>query len=77
MKLLTVFNCPKKIGVCLDTCHVWDAGYDIAGHLDEVLTQFDRVIGLSKLKAIHLNNTKNPFEHEKIAMLRLQPDKSH
>lgn len=51
----------EKLGVCLDTCHVWDAGYDIAGHLDEVLTEFDRVIGLSKLKAIHLNNTKNPL----------------
>lgn len=60
-----------KIGVCLDTCHVYDAGYDIVGDLDGVLEEFDRVIGLDKLKAIHLNDSKNPFEshkdrHEKI-----------
>ncbi len=47
------------IGVCLDTCHVWDGGYDIAGHLDEVLTQFDKLIGLNRLKAIHLNDSMN------------------
>lgn len=51
----------EKIGVCLDTCHVWDAGYDIANHLDEVLAEFDRVIGLSRLKAIHLNDSQNPL----------------
>lgn len=50
-----------KMGVCLDTCHVWDGGYDIADHLDEVITQFDRVIGLNRLKAIHLNNSQNPL----------------
>lgn len=50
-----------KMGVCLDTCHIWDGGYDIANHLDEVLTQFDRVIGLNRLKAIHLNNSLNPL----------------
>ena len=50
-----------KMGVCLDTCHVWDGGYDIAGHLDEVLTEFDRVIGLSRLRAIHLNDSMNPL----------------
>ena len=60
-----------KIGVCLDTCHVYDAGYDIVGDLDGVLEEFDRIIGLDKLKAIHLNDSKNPFEshkdrHEKI-----------
>ena len=49
-----------KLGVCLDTCHVWDAGYDIAGNLDGVLEEFDRVIGLSRLCAIHLNDSKNP-----------------
>lgn len=49
------------LGVCLDTCHVWDGGYDIAQHLDEVLTEFDRIIGLSRLKAIHLNDSKNPL----------------
>lgn len=49
-----------KMGVCLDTCHVWDGGYDIAGDLDGVLTEFDRVIGLSRLKAVHLNDSLNP-----------------
>ncbi len=60
-----------KLGVCFDTCHVYDAGYDIVNRLDEVLEQFDQIIGLDKLKAIHLNDSKNPFEshkdrHEKI-----------
>lgn len=50
----------EKMGVCLDTCHVSDAGYDVVGRLDEVLTQFDKVIGLSRLKAIHLNDSMNP-----------------
>lgn len=49
------------MGVCLDTCHVWDGGYDIVNHLDEVLTEFDRIIGLSRLKAIHLNDSLNPL----------------
>lgn len=49
-----------KMGVCLDTCHVSDAGYDLIHDLDGVLTEFDRVIGLSRLKAIHLNDSKNP-----------------
>ena len=47
------------VGVCLDTCHVWDAGYDIAGDLDGVLTEFDRIIGLDRLRAIHLNDSMN------------------
>ena len=51
----------EKMGVCLDTCHVWDGGYDIAGDLDGVLAEFDRVIGLDRLKAIHLNDSKNPL----------------
>ena len=51
---------PDKVGVCLDTCHVSDAGYDIINDLDGVLTAFDRVIGLEKLKAVHLNDSKNP-----------------
>lgn len=60
-----------KLGVCLDTCHVYDAGYDIVGDLDGVLETFDAVIGLEKLKAIHINDSKNPYEshkdrHEKI-----------
>ena len=61
----------EKVGVCLDTCHVYDAGYDIVADLDGVLTEFDRIIGLDKLYAIHMNDSKNPFEshkdrHEKI-----------
>lgn len=49
-----------KVGVCLDTCHVWDAGYDIAGDLDGVLREFDEVVGLDRLKAVHLNDSLNP-----------------
>lgn len=49
-----------KMGVCLDTCHVWDAGYDIADDLDGVLREFDQVIGLERLRAIHLNDSLNP-----------------
>ena len=52
---------PGLMGVCLDTCHVWDGGYDIVDHLDEVVGEFDRVIGLGRLKAIHLNDSKNPL----------------
>lgn len=60
-----------RLGVCLDTCHVYDAGYDIRADLDGVLSEFDRVIGLSRLKALHLNDSKNPFashkdRHEKL-----------
>ena len=60
-----------KLGVCLDTCHIYDAGYDIVNSLDEVIDEFDRVIGLNRLKAIHINDSKNPFashkdRHEKI-----------
>ena len=60
-----------KVGVCLDTCHVNDAGYDIVGNLDDVLANFDEIIGLDKLHALHINDSKNPFEarkdrHEKI-----------
>lgn len=49
----------EKIGVCLDTCHVFDAGYDIVNHFDEVLDEFDRIIGLDRLKAVHLNDSMN------------------
>ncbi|MGL4992074.1 MAG: deoxyribonuclease IV [Sarcina sp.] len=60
-----------KMGVCIDTCHIYDAGYDIVNDLDGVLDEFDRIIGLNRLKAIHLNDSKNPFKshkdrHEKI-----------
>ena len=54
-----------KIGVCLDTCHVHDGGYDIVNDLEGVLEEFDRVIGLDKLKAIHLNDSKNPLASHK------------
>ena len=54
-----------KIGVCLDTCHVWDGGYDIVNNLDKVLDEFDKIIGLNKLKAIHLNDSMNDFEAHK------------
>ena len=60
-----------RLGVCLDTCHIWDGGYDIVGNLDGVLEEFDRTVGLNRLKAIHLNDSKNPRSshkdrHEKI-----------
>ncbi len=54
-----------KIGVCMDTCHVYDAGYDIVGDLDGVLAEFDRIIGLDKLCALHLNDSKNPYASHK------------
>ena len=60
-----------KLGVCLDTCHIYDGGYNIVDNLDDVLNEFDEIIGLDRLKAIHLNDSKNPFashkdRHEKI-----------
>ncbi len=60
-----------KMGVCLDTCHVSDGGYDIANNLDGVLEEFDRIVGINRLKALHLNDSKNPLgahkdRHEKI-----------
>ena len=56
---------PQKMGVCMDTCHIYDAGYDIVNDLDGVLDEFDRVVGLDRIKAIHLNDSKNPFESHK------------
>jgi deoxyribonuclease-4 len=53
------------MGVCLDTCHVYDAGYDIVNDLDGVLDEFDRIIGLDRLKALHINDSKNPFASHK------------
>ena len=55
----------EHVGVCFDTCHIWDGGYDIVGSLDAVLEDFDRVIGLDRLKAIHLNDSKNPLASHK------------
>ena len=59
------------LGVCLDTCHIWDAGYDIADHLDDVISEFDRIIGLDRLKAIHLNDSLNPLGAHKDRHARL------
>ena len=53
------------VGVCMDTCHVYDAGYDIVNDLDGVLAEFDRVVGLDRLKALHINDSKNPFASHK------------
>lgn len=58
-------NALEKLGVCLDTCHVYSAGYDIINHLDEVLEKFDRIIGLQRLKAIHLNDSMTEFNSHK------------
>lgn len=58
-------NLKEKIGVCLDTCHVFDGGYDIVNDLDGVLNEFDKIIGLDKLYAIHLNDSKNPMGSHK------------
>ena len=55
----------EKVGICLDTCHVWDAGYDIAADLDGVLAEFDRLLGLDRLRAVHLNDSKNPLGSRK------------
>ncbi len=54
-----------KLGVCLDTCHVYDAGYDVVNDLDGVLEAFDKVIGIDKLRAVHINDSKNPFSSHK------------
>lgn len=64
-------ECKDKVGVCFDTCHTWDAGYDLVSDLDGVLRHFDEVIGLERLKAIHFNDSKNPCgshkdRHEKL-----------
>ena len=53
------------VGVCMDTCHVYDAGYDIVGDLDGVLAEFDRIVGIDRLKALHINDSKNPFASHK------------
>ncbi|SEW29482.1 Endonuclease IV [Ruminococcaceae bacterium KH2T8] len=68
-----------KIGVCFDTCHTWDGGYDVVGNIDAVLDEFDKVIGLERLYALHLNDSKNPMDshkdrHEKIGEGELGAD---
>lgn len=70
-RILDGVDLKEKMGVCLDTCHIYDAGYDIVNDLDGVLEKFDAIIGIDKLHAIHLNDSKNPFgshkdRHEKI-----------
>ena len=70
-RILDKVELTDKMGVCLDTCHVYDGGYDIVEHLDDVLKEFDQVIGLERLKAVHLNDSKKPRgshkdRHEKI-----------
>ena len=75
-QIIDQVNLSEKIGVCLDTCHIHDAGYDIVNDLDGVLAEFDRIIGLERLYAIHLNDSKNPFDshkdrHEKIGQGKL------
>lgn len=70
-EILNRVELSEHVGVCLDTCHVYDAGYDIINNLDDVLEEFDRVIGLQRLKAIHLNDSMNPMgshkdRHQKI-----------
>lgn len=73
-------ECQEKMGVCLDTCHIFSAGYNVVDHLEEVLTSFDRIVGLHRLKAIHLNDSMTPFDarkdrHEKLGegMIGLEP----
>ena len=75
-EILSAVSLSGQLGVCLDTCHVWDAGYDIRGDLDGVLEQFDRVIGLERLKAVHLNDSMNVCgsrrdRHEKLGQGRI------
>ena len=70
-EIIARVECREKLGVCFDTCHTWDAGYDIVGDFDGVLKRFDEVIGLNRLKAIHFNDSKNPCgshkdRHEKL-----------
>ncbi len=78
-QIIDLIECKDKIGVCLDTCHVFSAGYDIINDLDGVLDEFDRIIGLDKLYAIHLNDSKMPFNshkdrHEKIGLGEIKID---
>ncbi|MFA6930738.1 MAG: deoxyribonuclease IV [Lentisphaeria bacterium] len=64
-QILDRIHLSEKMGVCLDTCHIYDAGYDLVQNLDGVLEEFDQVIGLPRLQAIHLNDSLNPFASHK------------
>ena len=63
--IIDAADCSEHLGVCLDTCHVHDAGYDVVNSLDAVLMEFDRIIGLDRLKALHINDSKNSFASHK------------
>lgn len=70
-ELISRIDLQDHVGVCLDTCHIWDGGYDVVDALDQVLDEFDRIVGLSRLRAVHLNDSKNPCgshkdRHERI-----------
>ena len=70
-KIIDLVECNDKLGVCFDTCHTWDAGYDLVNNLDGVLEEFDKIIGLDRLKAVHFNDSKNDCgagkdRHEKL-----------
>ena len=78
-QILDRVDCADRMGVCLDTCHVWDGGYDIVGGLDGVLRKFDEIIGLDRLLAVHLNDSKNDCgaakdRHEKLGQGHIGPD---
>ena len=78
-QILDRVDCADRMCVCLDTCHVWDGGYDIVGDLDGVLRQFDEIIGLDRLLAVHLNDSKNDCgaakdRHEKLGQGHIGPD---
>lgn len=70
-QILESVELSDHMGVCLDTCHIWDGGYDIANHLDRILNEFDQIIGLDCLKAIHLNDSQNPLGAHKDRHARL------
>ena len=63
--IIDCIDLDEHVGVCLDTCHLWEGGYDIKDNLDGVIDEFDKVIGLARLKAIHLNDSKNPISAHK------------
>ena len=64
-RIIDLVDLKEKVGVCFDTCHTWDGGYDVVGDIDGVLDEFDRVIGLDRLKAVHLNDSKNDRDTHK------------
>ncbi|MBQ8074523.1 MAG: deoxyribonuclease IV [Oscillospiraceae bacterium] len=78
-EIIRLVACKDKIGVCFDTCHTWDAGYDLVNDFDRVLKRFDEVIGLERLMAVHFNDSKNPCgshkdRHEKLGEGYLGPE---